>query len=127
MEETTIQNRISLLEKLEQEVKIAKSALKAELDNDQQYVEVSLQTKETMARKKQAKEIVFASDSCRGLLDEIKANNEEIAILKEILATELMEVYQKKKTNEIEDAQGQSRKFILSVRILPKRVNLVKK
>lgn len=126
MEETTIQNRIGLLEKLEGEIKVAKDALKAELENDGQYVEESLQTKEAMARKKAAKDRVFANESCQKLLEDIKANNEEVAILKEILATELMEVYQEKKTNEIEDANGDSRKFVLSVKILPKRVNFKK-
>lgn len=121
MESTTIQNRIDLLEKLQGEIKVAKDALKAELENDAQYVEESLQTKEAMARKKKAKDTVFANESCQKLLEEIRSNNEEIAILNEILATELMEVYQEKKTNEIEDANGDSRKFILSVKILPKR------
>lgn len=121
MEETTIQNRIGLLEKLEGEIKVAKDALKAELENDGQYVEESLQAKEAMARKKKAKDTVFANESSQKILEEIKANTEEVNILKEILATELMEVYQKKKTNEIEDANGDSRKFILSVKILPKR------
>lgn len=127
MEETTIQNRISLMEKMEEEIKVAKEALKAELENDEQYVEESLQTKEAMARKKSARDRVFANESCQKLLEDIKANNEEIAILKEILATELMEVYQESKVNEIEDGSGVSRKFVLSVKILPKKASFQKK
>ena len=121
MEASTIQNRIGLLEKLEEEVKVAKNALKSELENDEVYTEESLQAKEAMARKKKARDTVFATESCQKILDKIKANMEEIAILKEILATELMEVYQEKKTNEIEDANGEARKFVLSVKLLPKR------
>ncbi len=127
MEETTIQNRIGLMERLEQEIKVAKDALKAECENDAVFVEESLQAKEANARKKAARDKVFANESCQKILDNIKANAEETSILKEILATELMEVYQEKKTNEIQDAEGESRKFVLSVKILPKRANLAKK
>ncbi len=126
-ESATIQNRIDLLERLEQEVKVAKQALKSELESDERYVEENLQAKEAMARKKKAKDDVLSRESCQKLLGDIKANNEEITILREILATELMDIYQERKTNEIEDAQGDLRKFILSVKILPKHVKSFKK
>ena len=127
MEDTTIQNRIGLMEKLAEEIRIAKEALKAELDNDEQYVEESLSSKEANARKKASRDKVFANESCQKLLEDIKANNEEVSILMEILATELMEVYSEKKVNEIEDAEGEFRKFILSVKLLPKKMNFNKK
>jgi antitoxin component of MazEF toxin-antitoxin module len=116
-----VQRRIEMLEKFEEEIRIAKEALKAELGNDVAYQEASAVAKEAMLAKKQARDVVFAQENNQKILQTIKDNTEETNTLKEILAQELMEHYQENGTNEIDDGSGEARKFVLSVKLLPKR------
>lgn len=121
MDVATIQKRIELLEKYQEEVKNAKDMLQGELENSDEYLKAEEEAKEAVSIKKQAKDAVLAHGPNQKLLADIKANTEEITTLKEILSVELMQIYQEKKTDEFHDANGEPRKFKISVRLLPKR------
>lgn len=109
-----IQKRIELLDKLVNENKISNEMLKSELETDPAYNEAQSAWKELNTKKKHIKEAILATGSNKELVDKIKENQEEINAAKEILTQELMQVYQTSKSNEIEDATGQIRKFKLN-------------
>lgn len=115
-----IQKRISLLEKYTTENREAKQMIKEELENDLSYLETVEEVKASVAKRKKLKDDILAQGPNQKLLATIKSNNEEISLLKEILSTELMQVYEENKTDEIADADGESRKFKINVKLLPK-------
>jgi len=117
-----IQKRIEMIDKLEDENRISKETLKQEMDNDDEYTRVNGEAKEALSRKKRVKDQILAKDQNQQIIDQIKANNEEIATLKEILSTELVEVYQIGKTDEIQDSTGETRKFKLVAKISTKKL-----
>ncbi|MFA4996348.1 MAG: hypothetical protein WC536_04380 [Patescibacteria group bacterium] len=121
MDVSTIQKRIDLLEKYEEEVRNAKEMLDGELDNSVEYLEAVEEAKAVTQKKKQIKDEVLGSGPNQKLLADIKANTEEIATLKEILSVELMQIFQENKTDEFHDANGEPRKFKVSVKLLPKK------
>jgi hypothetical protein len=116
-----IRTRMAQIEDLEAEVKKAKELLKSELENDEPYRDAVQKAKEATAQRKQLKEMVFASNNNQSMLEDIKADTEEINTLKEILSAELFEYYGQKKTDEIQDKNGQMRKFKVTVKLLPAR------
>jgi hypothetical protein len=120
MDITTIQKRISLIEKGKKEISDAKEMLKGELENDPAYVEAAQEAETANAKKKRLKEEILGRGSNQKLASEVKANTEEVALLKEILSAELMEVYKEEGKDEIADADGDSRKFKIVVNLLPK-------
>jgi hypothetical protein len=111
-----IQKRIDQLEKLQEEVRVSKEMLKGELENDLSYLESVEEVKASSQKRKQKKDEILGSGPNQEVLKNIKDNQEEIGTLKEILSTELMQVYQENKTDQIAD-----RKFVISVRLLPKK------
>lgn len=123
MDIQAVHRRIELIEKLEQDIRISKQALKDELENEPGYLEVVAETKEILTKKKRIKDEILSVGNNKQILESIKDNQEELNTLSEVLAQELMEHYQTSKTNEIEDASGAPRKFVLSVKILPKKGN----
>lgn len=116
-----IRTRMSQIEELEEEVRKAKELLKSELDNDEAYKESVQKAKEANQEKKRLRDIVYASNNNMSMLEDIRADTEEINTLKEILSPELMEYHSQKKTDEIEDKDGEVRKFKVIVRVLPKK------
>jgi hypothetical protein len=121
MDFSSIQKKIDQIEKLEEENKISKEMLKAELENDESYVQVSNTVKEANKKKKSVKETILLQEDNKKIVEDIKENTEEISTLKEILSTELIDLYQKQKVEEIPDPTGFPRKFKVLVRLLPKR------
>lgn len=122
MDITAIQKRISRLEKYTVETREMKEMIKEELENDLSYCEVVDEAKALAQKKKQLKDDLLAAGPNQKILDSIKSNTEEIKLLKEILSAELIEVYAERRTDEIADAEGESRKFKINVKILPKGV-----
>jgi len=116
MDIATIQKRIETLEKIEQEVKTSKEMLNGELENEEEYVQATEETKAAVTKRKQIKDQILARGGNQKILIGIKENQEEIQTLKEILSAELMEFYQKNQTDEVGD-----RKFKVSVRLLPRK------
>lgn len=113
----SIQKRIEEIEKFEEENRIAKETLNAQLDESSAYGEALNEAKLATKKKKQIKDEIFAQSANQDLLDTISENNEEISTLREILSTELIEYHQKQKVSEITDASGQLRKFKLVVKL----------
>jgi len=116
-----IRTRMAQIEELEGEVRKAKELLRSELDNDEAYKEAVQKAKEANQEKKRLRDVVYASNNNMSMLEDIKADTEEINTLKEILSPELMEYQSEKKTDEIEDKDGELRKFKVIVRVLPKK------
>ena len=121
MELTSIQKRITSIEKLEAENKISKEMLKAELENDPGYADAQSTVKAATTRKKEAKEQVLAVASNAEIANKIKENQEEITTQKEILTAELIDHYRKHNTDDIPDATGHLRRFKVSATLLPVR------
>lgn len=121
MDINTIQKRIDLLEKYEEEIRTAREMLNGELENSVEYLAADEEAKEAAKKKKQIKEEILNLGPNQKLAADIKANTEEIKTLKEILSVELMQVYKESDSDEFNDANGEPRKFKVSVRLLPKK------
>ncbi|OQA03629.1 MAG: hypothetical protein BWY68_00687 [bacterium ADurb.Bin400] len=121
MDVAMIQKRIQQLELLENENRACKEMLQSELENDPNYMEAYEEAKASAQKKKRLKDEILGRGPNQKLLLEIKENLEEIATLKEILSAELVQVYTESNSDEIEDADGESRKFKVQVKLLPKR------
>ena len=114
-----IRNRMSQIDDLEEENRKAKELMKDQLDNDEGYQEAATKSKEALKEKRRLKDSVLSES--QNLIEDIRANNDEIKTLKEILSAELVEYHEKKKTDEIEDSKGMVRKFQIIVRVVPKQ------
>lgn len=121
MDIAKIQKRIELLEKYEEEVRAAKEMLQGELENSLEYLEAVEEAKELTKKKKLLKEEIINAGPNQKLAADIKSNGEEIKTLKEILSVELMQVYKESDSDLITDRNGESRKFKVVVRLLPKK------
>jgi len=119
MDLSTIQNRIRMIEELESDNKKLKDMLKSELENDESYQTANSKAKEALTARRVAKERAFANPGCEGTIADVKANNEEISTLREILSAELAEYYGKEKTDKIVGHDGRERKFKLTVHLAP--------
>lgn len=122
METSQIQKRLALMEKYAKEIKDAKEMLKEELESNPEYIEVVKEANEVNAKKKRIKEEILGRGANAKLSEEIKNNNEEIGTLKEILSAELMQLWEENdKTDEIADHNGETRKFQVLAKLLPKK------
>ena len=116
---TTIRQRIRMIEELEGENRVSKELLKSALENDAQYTEVARETKEALSKRRRIKDEIYSQSENEKVVEDIKANKEEIDTLQEILSAELADYYAREKTDEIEDAKGTKRKFKVIVKLLP--------
>jgi len=121
MDIASIQNRIKMIEDLEAENRTLKDMISSELESDQIFQDAQKESKEKALFKKRERDRVLAEEGNQKTLSDIKANQEEISTLKEILSTELIDFYGKSKIDEIDDGSGSLRKFKFSVRLSPKR------
>jgi hypothetical protein len=117
----TIQNRIKMIEDLEKENRVFKELIDSELENDEEYIESTKLAKEKALERKRAKDKILSKEGMQKTLSDMKANQEEVNTLREILSVELVDFYQKNKIDEIQDANGVLRKFKLSVKLLPQK------
>lgn len=115
-----VNKRIEAIENLQLEIKNAKEILKGELENEEIYREAVEEYNEANSKKKRIKEEILGKGSNQKLVAEIKDNQEELATLKDILSAELMEVYKESNSDEFTDMNGQVRKFMFQVKLLPK-------
>ncbi len=121
MDLSIIRERMGQLETFKQENKVGREALRNELENNQEYLAVCEEIKALNLKKKRIKDSLLAKPETQKLMSDIKENNEELTILDEILSSELTEYYTEKKTDEIEDKDGDLRKFKLVAKIMPKK------
>ena len=121
MSETpTIQRRIAMIQKLQEEVKIAKDALRQALEDDAQYVTANTDAKDAAGKKKVIKDQIWNQPQNRALLEDVKVNGEEIATLQQILNQELVEYARANNTDEIEDESGNVIKFEIIAKLRPR-------
>lgn len=121
MDTATIQKRIELLEKHEEELRTARDMIQGELENSAEYQEAVEEAKELLTKRKRIKEEILSSGPNQKLVSEVKENTEEIKTLREILSAELMQYYQKENVDEVIDSHGNPRKFKVVVKLAPKR------
>jgi hypothetical protein len=115
MDILSIQKRMQKINEYKDEIKKTKEMIDNILENSDIYKEAVKKAKETANQKKQAKETILEQPENDKLVWKIKENQEEIKIQKEILVQELIEYYQKTKSNEIKDLNGEIVKFQMSV------------
>ena len=120
MDTSTIQRRIGMIEKLQQEIKIAKDALRQTLEDDGQYKSVNEEAKQATQKKKVIKDQIWNQPANRALLEDVKVNTEEINTLQDILNAELVDYAQKNNTDEIEDESGNIIKFKIVAKLKPR-------
>ncbi len=121
MDLSIIRERMEQLESLKEENKVAREALRNELENDNDYQAVCEEFKAVADKRKRFRETIWSKPETQKLILDIKENREEINTLEEILSSELMEYYSEKKVDEIEDRTGEARKFKVSVKLMPKK------
>jgi len=110
---------MSQIDELEEENRKAKELMKDQLENDETFQDANIKSKEALKEKRRIKDSVLAES--QNLIEDIRANNEEISTLKEILSAELVDYYNQKKTDEIADKTGETRKFKIIVRVMPQK------
>lgn len=121
MDITAIKKRIEQIDNFEHENKVAREAIKNELENDPIFLEAIEDVREANIKRNRIKNEILAKEEIQKLQANIKENNEEVAALKEILSTELMEVYTKANTDIIEDNFGEPRKFKIVAKLMPRK------
>lgn len=121
MDISSIQKRIKMIEDLESENRTLKDVIDSQLEADGVYQEVAKEAKQKALEKKSARDRVLSDPGNQKTVSDIKANQEEISTLKEILSTELVDFYNKSKQDEIDDGSGVARKFKFSVKLMPRR------
>ncbi len=121
MDIAQIQKRISSIEKLKDEAKVAQEAIKNALDNDPLFKEATAEAKVVLSKKKNIRDEILGQAENEQFVTKIKDTKEEIATLEELLAYELMEYSQKNNTDMIQGDDGLVRKFKILVRLLPGR------
>ena len=121
MDLSVVQKRIEQLEKLQEENRISREMLKGELENELAYLEAAEEVKAAAQKRKVIKEEILNKGANQEVVANIKNNQEEIKTLRDILSAELAELYSEQKVDEIADASGETRKFKLLVKLLPKK------
>ena len=121
MDLSIIRERLGQVETLRQENKIARQALQNELDNETEYTQVCEELKAVLDKRKRIRETIWSKPETQKIILDIKENREELSTLQEILSTELMEYYSESKSDEIEDHNGEKRKFKLTIKFAPKK------
>jgi len=120
MDLSVIKERISIIEKLEQDNKKSKELLNSALENDKAYTQVADEAKSAARKKKELRDAIYIQEGNAKLAEDIRENLDEIKTLREILSVELMSFYEKNKTDEITDSDGEKRKFKFNVKLMPK-------
>lgn len=121
MENEQIQKRLSEITREEQEVKIAKKAIKDQLENDLEYVQAREETKKANLKKKSIKDGIMTLPENQKYAETIKNTGQDLTVLKEILSAELFDYFQKSQKEEIIDADGQVRKFKILAKLVSEK------
>lgn len=120
MDLSIIRERMGQLDTFKNENKIAREALKNELENDTDYLAACEELKAAQDKRKRVKEAILAKTETQKLISDIKENNEELGTIEEILSAELAEYCAQKKVDEITDKDGEARKIKIIAKLLPK-------
>ena len=112
-----IQKRIGSIEANKEEIRKIQEIIKDQMEQNPEYQEAQKKGKEISAIKKKVREDVLSKPENEKMLFETKELQEEIKTASEILSAELVEYYQKNNSDEIEDVEGNKRKFKFSVKL----------
>ena len=123
MEIDQIRARIAELEKNQAETKTAKAAIKQQLDNDAEYIQASEEAKKANLKKKQVKDMIMALPENQKYAEEIRNNNQDLSVLRDILSAELLDYYQKSQKEEFLDDDGKIRKFKIQAKLASDKQN----
>ncbi len=117
MDIAVIQERISQLERAQNEIKQHKTVLEDALKEDERFQEVDLQMRELATKKKRIKDEIWGQAAYVEAVDKIKDIKEEIADLSEILNHELLAWREQNQSDEIVGSDGTPRKLKINVRL----------
>jgi len=120
-ENISVPRRIEQIETFEKENKEARLMLKESLENDPAYLESVEEVRSATAERQKIKTKILNKTENQKIQAEIKENKVELETLREILSTELIKIYQEKQTDEVVDQYGESRKFKIIVKLLPRK------
>jgi len=120
MDIPTIHKRMRDVEVFKDKNKVAREALKNELENNPEYLEVCEELKAILLKRKRIRDEIWAQVETQKLVSDIKENKEELTTLEDILSVELMDYYKENETDEIDDEFGEPRRFKISIKLLPK-------
>lgn len=117
MDLAAIQERITQLDRAQEEMKQLKTVLDDALKEDERYQEVDLATRELATKKKRIKDEVWGQATYQEALDKIKDIKEEISDISEILSHELLAWREQNQSDEIVGSDGTARKLKINVRL----------
>lgn len=117
----SIHKKMAETENYKKENKVAREALKNELENNSAFLEACEEFKAASEKRKRIKEEILAKDEVQKIIIDINENKVELETLEEILSTELVEYVQENKTQEIEDAEGEKREIKIVAKLVPKK------
>jgi len=120
MDLSIIRERMGQMETFKNENKVARDALKNELENDTDYLAACEELKAAKDKVKRIKDALWAKTETQKLISDIKENREELTTIEEILSVELAEYCNEKKVDEITDKDGEVRKIKIIAKLLPK-------
>jgi len=120
-ENVTVPRRIEQIETLEKENREARSMLKESLENDPIYLEAIEEVRSATLKRQKIKNEILVKIENQKIQAEVKENIEELGTLRDILSSELMKVYQEKQTDEIVDQFGETRKFKIIAKLMPRK------
>ena len=123
MENEQIRARLSEIEKLKKEVKVAKDVVKQQLENDLEFVQARDEAKKANQKKKQVKDMIMNLPENQKLAEEIKNNTQDLSVLNDILSAELFDFYQKSQKEEFVDEDGKVRKFKIQAVLISDKSN----
>lgn len=112
-----IKKRISSIEANKEEIRKIQEIIKDQMEQNPQYQEAIEKAKEIAVIKRKVKQDILSKPENEKFIFEIKELQEENKTSSQILSAELVEYYQKNNTDEIEDNEGNKRKFSFNVKI----------
>jgi len=114
MDQASIEKRIEMLEKSQEEFKTKKQMLQDSLLNDEEMVALEDKMKDAKTRYVAQKNALLNEPDNRKLQADLKDLAQEIKDTKQLLGDELLAYFMKNNTLEFQDASGQKRRFAVS-------------
>lgn len=120
MSTDTIKKRLKIISDLQEEVNRIKAVFDETLDDNPVYQEIQKVEEKLKEETKDKKQKVRLTPNIMAIDTELKDLRKQIKENREILAAELAEYYKESGKLEITDADGTTKRFIFSVRLVSK-------
>jgi DNA repair exonuclease SbcCD ATPase subunit len=118
MSKETIQKRMKIIDDLSEELNSINALYKESLDEDPIYQEVQEQEKTFKDAHKEAKDAVMEKPVIKEFKSQLSDLRKEIKENREALAQELAEYFKETGEMEVEDADGNVKRMIFSVKLI---------